>query len=410
MKGALLELSARGEPDVNLIGNPQMTYFKGVYRRHTNFSRFEHKQIFMGDYGFGKRIVANLDKKGDMLYRSMLNIQLPAIQPVNPLEPASWINGIGNFIVKKVTLKLGGEPIVEMSGDYLDIYHQFALEADKYNTYSAMVGRAIGGYTNNSQTGALSLYVPLPFWFTRELSQVLPVISIGYMDISIEVDFRDLVDCIYTGISKSALATRVANLSELRILDCQLINEYIYLDATERTVFAKVPTLDYMIEQVQEVSYSVNNGQATGNFDIFFNLPMKTLIWFYHSSVNEDINRWDLYYIPGGSSPIAPFSTANLLFNGLDRFEKRDANYFRLVSGLYHHRSSSVTSYVYEYCFAESVDEIQPSGACNFSMLDDIRIVFEFNQQVQAGRLVLIGVNYNYLKIKSGMAGLAFTA
>ena len=333
----------------------------------------------------------------------------PSADTTNPLEPASWINGIGNFLIKKVTLKLGGEPIVEMSGDYLDIYHQFALEADKYATYSAMVGRTTG-YTNNSQTGALSLYVPLPYWFTRELSQVLPVISIGYMDISIEVDFRDLADCIYTGISKGSLAARVANLAELKILDCQLINEYIYLDSTERTVFAKVPDLDYMIEQVQEVEYSVSSGQATGNFDIFFNLPMKTLIWFYRSESNEDINRWDLYYIPGGPSPIAPFSTANLQFNGLDRFEKRDANYFRLVSGLYHHRSSSVASYVYEYCFAESVDEIQPSGACNFSMLDDVRIVFEFNQLVQTGRLVIIGVNYNYLKIKSGMAGLAFTA
>ncbi len=409
MKGALLELSARGEPDVNLIGNPQMTYFKGVYRRHTNFARFEHKQIFMGDYGFGKHIVANLDKKGDMLYRSMLNIQLPAIIPTNTLAPASWINGIGNFLIKKVTLKLGGEPIVEMSGDYLDIYHQFSLEADKYATYSAMVGR-VTGYTNNSQTGALNLYVPLPFWFTRELSQVLPVISIGYMDISIEVDFRDLADCIYTGVSKGALAERVANLSELQIQNCQLINEYIYLDATERTVFAKVPDLDYMIEQVQECEYSVSSGQVTGNFDIYFNLPMKTLIWFYRSEAIEDINRWDLYYIPGGSSPISPLATANLQLNGLDRFEKREATYFRLVSGLYHHRSSSVTSYVYEYCFAESVDELQPSGACNFSMLDDVRLILEFSQLVQTGRLVIIGVNYNYLKIKAGMAGLAFTS
>lgn len=409
MKGALLELSARGEPDVNLIGNPQMTYFKGVYRRHTNFARFEHKQIFMGDYGFGKHIVANLDKKGDMLYRSMLNIQLPAIIPTNTLTPASWINGIGNFLIKKVTLKLGGEPIVEMSGDYLDIYHQFSLEADKYATYSAMVGR-VTGYTNNSQTGALNLYVPLPFWFTRELSQVLPVISIGYMDISIEVDFRDLADCIYTGVSKGALAERVANLSELQIQNCQLINEYIYLDATERTVFAKVPDLDYMIEQVQECEYSVSSGQVTGNFDIYFNLPMKTLIWFYRSEAIEDINRWDLYYIPGGSSPISPLATANLQLNGLDRFEKREATYFRLVSGLYHHRSSSVTSYVYEYCFAESVDELQPSGACNFSMLDDVRLILEFSQLVQTGRLVIIGVNYNYLKIKAGMAGLAFTS
>lgn len=409
MKGALLELSARGEPDVNLIGNPQMTYFKGVYRRHTNFARFEHKQIFMGDYGFGRHIVANLDKKGDMLYRSLLNIQLPAIVPVNVNNPASWINGIGNFLIKKVTLKLGGEPIVEMSGDYLDIYHQFSLEADKYNTYSAMVGR-VNGYSSNSQTGALSLYVPLPFWFTRELSQVLPVISIGYMDISVEVDFRDLVDCIYTGASKGALATYVANLADLKIQDCQLINEYIYLDATERTVFAKAPNLDYMIEQVQEVEYSVASSQATGNFDIFFNLPVKTLIWFYRSEANEDINRWDLYYIPGGSAPIPPLVTANLQLNGLDRFEKRDATYFRLVSGLYHHRSSSVASYVYEYCFAESVDEIQPSGTCNFSMLDDARMIIEFNSLVQAGRLVIIGVNYNYLKIKSGMAGLAFTS
>ena len=102
--------------------------------------------------------------------------------------------------------------------------------------------------------------------------------------------------------------------------------------------------------------------------------------------------------------------SANLLLNGLDRFEKRDADYFRLVSGLYHHRSASVNSYVYEYCFAESVDDLQPSGTCNFSMLDDVRLIIEFNTMIQTGKVIIIGVNYNYLKIKSGMAGLAFTS
>jgi hypothetical protein len=409
MKGALLELSAKGDPDVILVGNPQMTYFKSVHKRHTNFARFEHKQIFTGDYGFGKRVVANIDKKGDLLYRMLLNVKLPAIVPISPDSPATWINSIGNFLVKKVTLKIGGEPIVEMTGDYMDIYHQFVLESDQYANYSAMVGR-VPLLNTNSQPGPLNLFIPLPFWFTKELSQVLPIISIGYMDITVEVDFRDLVDCIYTGDNKTNLANYVANLSSLEFTDCQIISEYIYLDPAERIAFAKKPEFDYLIEQVQTVDYSISDTQLTGNFDIYFNLPVKQLMWFYRSEDNENINRWDLYIVGDSVNPIAPILTSNLLLNGLDRFEKRDGDYFRLVQPLYHNRSCSVNSYVYEYCFGEKVDELQPSGSCDFSLIDDIRLLMEFASGVTVGRIVIIGVNYNYIKIKSGMAGLAFTA
>ena len=124
MKGALLELAARGEEDINLIGNPQFSYFKSVHRTHTNFSKFEVRNIFQSGYDFGKKATCIIEKKGDLLAGCLLGLKLP--ETGNSL--VSWINGIGNYIIKKLVFKIGGEVISEMSGEYIDMYYKYYLD------------------------------------------------------------------------------------------------------------------------------------------------------------------------------------------------------------------------------------------------------------------------------------------
>ena len=104
MKGALLELVARGTEDANLIGNPQISFFKKVHKKHTNFSKFEFAHHFTGKMEFGQKISVKIDKKGDLLTKMALQIKLPDVD----IPETNYIDAIGNFMIKDVTLKMGG--------------------------------------------------------------------------------------------------------------------------------------------------------------------------------------------------------------------------------------------------------------------------------------------------------------
>lgn len=403
MKGALLELAARGEQDLNIIGNPQLTFFKSVHKRHTNFARFEHTEIFQSGYGFGKKCVVKIDKKGDLLYRMMLLVKLPATGNAN----VSWINGIGNFMIKEATLKMGGEPISRFTGDYIDIYHRYVFEYGHYSNYSTMIGRP-SGFSETSQTGEMNMFIPLPFWFCRELSQTLPLISLGYSDVTLEIEFRPLVECLYSGGLRANIPSLV-NLDAINMLDCSLLLDYIYLDTKERTMFAAKPDINYMIEQMFDQEFSVEAGVPHLNFALPFNHPVKELLWFYRSTYWEDRNRWDRYTVPVGAAELPAFQSINLLFNSSERVKKMDSDYFRLVQPLYHHLGSG-SGFVYFYCFAENVDGLQPSGTANFSFIDDATLGVDFKSYVITGRVVVMAVNYNFLRIKKGIAGLMFSS
>ena len=403
MKGALLELAARGAQDINIIGNPQMSFFKAVHRRHTNFSRFESNQIFNGGYGFGQKCVMTLEKRGDLLYRTMLVVKLP----YTGNNDVSWINAIGNFMIKTATLKIGGEQICQMTGDYLDIYHRYSLELGHYSNYCSMVGR-VTGFRQNTQPGPLTLFIPLPFWFCREFSQALPMISLGYMDVTLEIEFRHLEECLYSAGLRANLGTLV-DLPSLNISSCSVLSEYIYLDKYERTLFATKPDINYLIEQTFTMEFGVDTNDQSRNYSLVFSNPVKELLWFYRSKYWEDRNRWDVYTVKIGPDEFAALDTAGLLFNGLDRVSVMDADYFRLVQPLYHH-SGSGSGYVYFYSFSERVNKLQPMGAANFSCIDDARLLVNWKQYVTEGNLYVMAVNYNFLKIKKGMAGILYSS
>ena len=404
MKGALLELVARGNEDMYLIGNPKYSYFKSVYRTHTNFSKFESRNEFLSGYGFGKKAICQIDKKGDLLTGSLLVLKLP--ETGNSL--VSWINGVGNYIIKNVALKIGGETISEMSGEYIDIFYKYYLAEGHYSTYSEMI-KKISGYRENSLITEQDVFVPLPFWFCKELSQALPLISIGYHDITIEIEFRSLTDCLYSTNDKSGLGALV-DLNNLEIVDAYIYNSYIYLDSIEREFFASKDEFNYLIEQVQEDIFSISNNDLTKNIPIHFNHPIKELIWQYRSQYFENLNRWDKYsvYDTLTSTEKKPLLTSELLFNGCQRFNKLNADYFRLVQPLAHHNSSG-TNYIYFYCFANDSDNYIPSGTSNFSKIDDVRLNLTLPNYITQGNIRLYAINYNMLKIKKGMCGITYS-
>lgn len=401
--GTLVELIARGNQDTYIIGNPQFSFFKSVYKRHTNFAIEPIKQIFTESPDFGKRVTCIIDKKADLLSDIMLELELPALKTY-----VSWTNNIGCFIIDWVELQFGGEPIDRISGDLLDIFMDITTPSGKKQPLYDMIGK-YSTFNNNTQTEALKLLIPIPFWFCRSIEKALPLISMQYTDIKLVFQFKPFDKCWYK------LSNGETPSSTPSITKANLICNFIYLDVFERTKFAKEKNHEYLIEQFQSLNgFQLAQNLINANVRLFFNHNIKELYWTYRTSVatsNNDYNNYANVTNYGTSNEliVAPFNEMNLRFNGNDRFEKLAETFFRLYQP-YKHHSSGTNDYIYMYSFALTPEDTQPSGTCNFSKLDNITLNLDCSASIPSGIINVYAINYNILRIQNGMSGLMFSS
>jgi len=401
--GTLVELIARGVQDTYIIGNPQFSFFKSVYKRHTNFAIEPIKQIFTESPDFGKRVICIIDKKADMLSDIMLELELPALKTY-----VSWTNSIGYYIIDWVELQFGGEPIDRISGGLLDIFMDITTPSGKKQPLYQMIGK-YSTFNNNTQTEALKLLIPLPFWFCRSIEKALPLISMQYTDIKIVFQFKEFDKCWYK-VSNGATPDYTPSITK-----ANLICNFIYLDVFERTKFAKEENQEYLIEQFQILNeQQLAQNIINANVRLFFNHNIKELLWTYRTdiaTINNDYNNYAniTNYATTNELSITPFHEMNLRFNGNDRFEKLAETFFRLYQP-YKHHSSGTNNFIYMYSFALEPESIQPSGTCNFSKLDNVVLNLECTANIPSGIINVYGINYNILRIKNGMSGLMFSS
>ena len=396
--GTLVELIARGKQDVFLIGNPQFSYFKSVYRRHTNFAMEPIRQIFLESPDFGKRVTCIIDKKADLLGDILLEIELPALS-----NTVSWTNGIGYFMLDWVELQLGGEPIDRISGDLLDSWMELTTELGIKNSVYSMIGKYLT-FNINTQTKAINLLIPLPFWFCRSIERALPLISMQYTDVRIVVQFKPFDKCWFK------LTSETPDLPQM-ISKANLICNYVYLDVFERTKLAKQERYEYLIEQFQQNnSCQIPQNIINVTSRLFFNHPVKELFWFYRSTIALNANDYYNYasVISYSVPKIEPLDQIQLRYNGNDRFEQLPANFFRLYQP-YRHHSCGTSDYIYMYSFALDPENMQPSGTCNFSKIDNATLNFTCTPSVSEGTISIYAINYNILRISNGMSGLMFS-
>ena len=401
--GTLVELIARGNQDTYIIGNPQFSFFKSVYKRHTNFAIEPIKQIFTESPDFGKRVTCIIDKKADLLSDIMLELELPALKTY-----VSWTNNIGCFIIDWVELQFGGEPIDRISGDLLDIFMDITTPSGKKQPLYDMIGK-YSTFNNNTQTEALKLLIPIPFWFCRSIEKALPLISMQYTDIKLVFQFKPFDKCWYK------LSNGETPSSTPSITKANLICNFIYLDVFERTKFAKEKNHEYLIEQFQSLNgFQLAQNLINANVRLFFNHNIKELYWTYRTDVATSYNDYNNYanvtnYGTSNELIIAPFNEMNLRFNGNDRFEKLAETFFRLYQP-YKHHSSGTNDYIYMYSFALNPEDTQPSGTCNFSKLDNITLNLDCSASIPSGIINVYSINYNILRIQNGMSGLLFSS
>ena len=286
-----MQLVAYGAQDIYLTGNPQITFFKVVYRRHTNFAMEAIGQTLNGNVAAGKTVTTTISRNGDLVGRTYCEVSSSS-----DVCPANF----GAACINNVVCEIGGQQIDKHYGDWMEVWAELtepntsgtvgivsATDASVNGTLfqtMAKMGGVAGG--TSSATGVVNATVPLQFWFCRNPGLALPLIALQYHEVKLKISF-------------SSVAGTGTNFA------CEVWSDYIYLDTDERRRFAQV-SHEYLIEQVQNV-----NTSSTKSHNLTFNHPVKELVWTGSGSGTSTT--------PPTSSVLGPFT--------FDTFDSRGAGY-----------------------------------------------------------------------------------
>jgi hypothetical protein len=509
-----MQLVAYGAQDVYLSANPQITFFKVVYRRHTNFAMESIEQVFNGAADWGRKVTATISRNGDLIHRTYLRAELPPVT-LQAGYSFRWLNWVGHILIKSVEIEIGGQRIDKHYGDWLHIWNELTQTAGHQIGYANMVGNTpnLTSIWTNSGSSPMTvpgqiLYIPLEFWWNRNPGLALPLIALQYHEVKINLELNPANYCYWSGKLATGGATPSATsfttdlsttaVSVPSLYSCSLFVDYIYLDTDERRRFAQAAH-EYLIEQLQFTG-DESTSQVSNKVKLSFNHPTKELIWVVQpNDFTTDgttsagtgapfgkqwfnyTDDFDQSYSPsfvfnqgidldanalvargaGGGSDVAtlqgsymnndtgytqgaggmpglaaggangvyiptnfgngqnPVAQALLQLNGHDRFSIRDGRYFSLVQPYQHHENVPSQG-INVYSFALKPEEHQPSGTCNFSRIDSATLNLTLTQATVIGGLGganaqrsaiirVYAVNYNVLRIMSGMGGLAYS-
>ena len=461
-----MQLVAYGAQDIYLTGNPQITFFKVVYRRHTNFSMEAIEQTINGSSTLTASSTSGtvtISRNGDLVGRVYVTSSTPGITD-------------GDELVNEVELEIGGQRIDKHYKEWNQIWAELSTPDSKAVAYKAMTGALSHGLNKTGTAGVNMVQLPLNFWFCRNPGLALPLIALQYHEVKLK----------FTWGTSTAVGIGAT---------CKVMVDYIYLDTDERRRFAQ-QSHEYLIEQLQR-----QNETGTTSMKLNFNHPVKELIWTSDQS----------------------YTDAKLVLNGHDRFQKQEEEYFQLRQPMDHHtavpganipmvdrpqmlsvplpvgvatlggvntynngvtdidagvvtlaanggstpsvgdvvvisviddetaavsqtvvtnvtavtsatsftvdtsvgvdtnfsihiiarsqsplsRCSQMTDKINVYSFALKPEEHQPSGTCNFSRIDNAKL--NFTADPHSGTMNIYAVNYNVLRIMSGMGGLAYS-
>ena len=376
MGGGLMQLVAYGAQDIYLTGNPQITFFKVVYRRHTNFSMESIGQTFNGTADFGRKVTCTVSRNGDLINRMYLEATLPTL---GESDSNTYVDNVGHALVKSVEIEIGGQRIDKHYGDWLTIWNELSQTEGHYEGYKEMVSAPTGGL----------VMVPLQFWFCRNPGLALPLIALQYHEVKINIEFASLADCLKDEDDMPTIKT---------LANAQLYVDYVYLDTDERRRFAQV-SHEYLIEQLQFTGDESWNGSIKLNF----NHPVKELVWV-EKEAGAKTGVFDNYY-----------DRAQIQLNSHERFSDRTSDYFQLVQPYQHHERVPVGKNINVYSFALKPEEHQPSGTCNMSRIDNATLKLwaptstSGTAPTAPANVKVFAVNYNVLRIMSGMGGLAYS-
>jgi len=297
MGGGLMQLVAYGAQDVYLTGNPQITFWKVVYRRHTNFSIETIEHTLSGNPDFGRKATATVIRNGDLASRISLMVTLDSVTwtgldgNARKLPKFAWVRRLGHALIKSVEVEIGGSKIDKQYGVWMDLWYELTHDVNQERGYRAMIGdvdeltRLDEPDLQGNVKDQYTLYIPLQFWFCRNSGLALPLIALQYHEVRLNFEFEDVNKLI---VWQTDDMGATPNLKGLAMKEASILIDYVYLDSVERRRFAQVGH-EYLIEQVQftgDETITGNSKSANIQYKskLGFNHPTKELVWAVRNS------------------------------------------------------------------------------------------------------------------------------
>ena len=349
MSGGIAQLVAVGAQDAHLVGQPEVSFFRSNYKRHTNFAQTVERQVIQGNPTANGMSTVRFERKGDMV--GYVYIAPTKASIAHKLTPANWINAIS-----KVELLIGGQVIDEQTSQFSQYIAPSVLAQN--------LTKSTSGFAEATE----SKFYPLRFSFCENSQTAIPLVALQYHDVELRITWGTNLDG----------ATY------------EVYSQFIYLDTDERTALSSTPQ-NMLITQTQKAIASTSKTQ-----ELNFNHPIKCLVAADGSALT----------IAGDTNKM------KLQINGTDvaDFKYVDPNYTAVTS--YYHTTSSKDAgasgendkfFLYPFCLDTS--KVQPTGSLNFSRLDSARLVNDTANSDDD----IYAVNYNILRIENGMGGLMYS-
>lgn len=534
MTAGLIQLVAYGIEDDYLTKDPQITFFKIIYRRHTNFSIESVTQSFsQPSVKFGNKVSCTISRVGDLLSSVYLYVKLPQISPftlsdsslqynsLDPIKKFAWVRNLGFALIKEVTLEIGDRLIDKQYGEWLYIWEQLnGKKINRIDGIDKMIGNIPEMYEFSNGKKEYELYIPLKFWFCKNIGLSIPLIALSATQVKISVTFREFEECCVIGpthsidiledivpftlgdyieqtinnesiygyfmgydyltkqmyyikiqdqnaVNKDFLSlqdtsatnslqileniayqpnilyriynsltgsyctpkpnifekiiptTSFFTINKPNIVESFLYVNYVYLENEERLKFAR-SNHEYLIDVIQ---FNERNGIDSPNYtmNITLNDPCKSHYWIVQMdklvgarTINDRFNFTDSHirYKNGDFYGKNIFKSGKLTLNGVDRFSERDSDYFNYVSP-YQYQKRGCIEGINMYSFCINPEEHQPSGSCNMTQVDDIRIRMRLSNKINTQNTCKIRsytISYNVLRIFYGLGGLAYVS
>jgi len=466
-----MQLVAYGAQDVYLTGQPKVTFFQAVYKRHTNFAMENIIQTVNGSVASGNRVSVTIARNGDLIGNMYISLAplLPnastgacsILQTSNNTAPD--YNWIAERAIQDLELTIGGQRIDKHYQAWWRLYSEVFLsemDKDQWAKNSTPSNLNVAGLSAND----VRVNLPLLFFFNRNPGLYLPLIALQYHEV--RLDFN--------------LSTLFGNFFQSTF---EVWGNYVYLDTEERRRFAQKGH-EYLIEQIQHtgadtITSLTNTGSTTQTalVRLSYNHPVKELIWCYtnpgYATANVYNSMWNfssncanvnvtsnltlfnqtnnftqphligtphLFTGFGSSSTVTnnnftsnclwsedgvasyigasslaqtgievgPLYQFKLILNGQDRMAAQPGKYYNITQPYYYHTGNPYPG-IYCYSFALQPEEHQPTGTCNFSRIDNAQVSVVLKPGVSSTQQRMFAVNYNVLRIQSGMGGLAFS-
>ena len=317
-----MQLVSYGAQDIYISGNPQITFWKVLYKRHTNFAMEAIEVTFNGQADFGRRVTAVISRNADLMYRTYIQVTLPQISLSTPDARFRWLNYVGHRLLKQVEIEIGGSRIDRQYGDWMQIWTQLTQPVGTQVSFDDMVGNsadlvllkdgsgvaldatcaaseATNSCLSRAGTPLKTLYIPLQFWYCRNPGLAIPLIALQYHEVRINVEFEQNYNCCYAdrqSASQTALPSQVSlslgsgvtSISQLQLVAASLYVDYVYLDTEERRRFAQ-QSHEYLIDQLQFTGDETVTA-SSNKIQMNFNHPVKELVWVVQRDSFVDCN------------------------------------------------------------------------------------------------------------------------